>query len=178
MQVYSQTTLLNFEQHCAFTFLQAFFSFLFPSMCNFQHLSEGIMHTGIRSVLISHFIHFSDCLVFILFACFVQTFEQKTGRIIFGYLQCGSMEVFIAFLFTGQQMIFIHLSGLVSQHSSSVSGIFFYLGIAGLGLHYARCFMGAGWLFLQHYSKDTRQTKGRQEDTDQSSGLQVLALAP
>lgn len=76
------------------------------------------MHTGIRSALISHFIHFFVCLVFILFACFAQTFEQKTGRIILGYLRCGSMEVFIAFLFTGQQMIFKHLSGLLSQHSS------------------------------------------------------------
>ena len=71
-------------------------------------------------------------------------------------------------------MIFKYLSGLVSQHSLSASGIFFYFGIAGLELGYAQCFIGAGWLFLAHYSKDTRETKGRQEDTDQSSGLQVL----
>lgn len=61
------------------------------------------MHMGIRSVLLSHFICFSVCLVFILFACFVQTSEQKTGLIIFRYLWCGSIEIFTAFLFTASK---------------------------------------------------------------------------
>lgn len=71
-------------------------------------------------------------------------------------------------------MIFKYLSGLVSQHSLSASGIFFCDGTAGLGLVYAQSFMGTGWFFMEHYSRDTRETKGRQEYTDRSSGLQVL----